>query len=272
MADEQGGEDRELLWFERDAPARVAEDGPDPLGQRLAWRTLKAALAGYEPPACVALYGPWGSGKTTLLRSAFEAFEGPKVWFDPWQYAQTGDVRMALLGAIAQGLGLEEGSKGWETVKSIGKAVGSFAFRAGLGFVFGRQLLPELENSAAAGFKAEDAAAYFPGKAVVDAVQSVKTGFKALVDAALEGKGPTARVLVCLDDLDRCLPADVVALIEAVKLLLVGEAGAGRCSRSRWTARSWARPSGSSTRVRRATPVKTIWKRCSTCRWRCRRC
>ena len=238
MADEQGREDRDLLWFERDAPARVAEDGPDPLGQRLAWRTLKAALAGYEPPACVALYGPWGSGKTTLLRSAFEAFEGPKVWFDPWQSAQTGDVRVALLGAIAQGLGLKKDSKGWEAVKSIGKALGSFAFRAGLGAVFGRQLLPELENAGAAGFKVEDAAAYFPGKAVVDAVQAVKTGFKALVDealedAALEGKGPTVveekgptpRVLICLDDLDRCLPADVVALIEAVKLLLVGDEG-----------------------------------------------
>ncbi|MEZ4466710.1 MAG: P-loop NTPase fold protein [bacterium] len=166
---------------------------------------------------------------------------------------------MALLGAIAQGLRPRGGSKGWETVESIGKAVGSFAFRAGTGFVFGRQLLPEQGTGSGGLQNGEDAAAYFPGKAV-DAVQSVKTGFKALVDAALEGKGPTARVLVCLDDLDRCLPADVVALIEAVKLLLVGEAGCRAVFAFALDARSWAGHPAAVPGCDRATPVKTIWK------------
>lgn len=221
--------------FQRDRPTRVDREGSDPLGQRLALNTLEAALTGYETPACMALYGAWGSGKTTLLRSAFEDFKGPKVWFDPWQYAQTGDVRTALLMEVAAGLGVEEGSPGWDKVKSIGKALGSFAFRAGLGYLFGKQVMPELENAGASGFKVEEAAAYFQSDQVVNEVRQIKDSFKALVDLALiqwaevpkEGvpRPPADRVLICLDDLDRCLPSDVVTLIEAVKLLLVGDEG-----------------------------------------------
>ncbi|MES1158064.1 MAG: P-loop NTPase fold protein, partial [Haliangium ochraceum] len=52
----------------------------------------------------------------------------------------------------------------------------------------------------------------------------LKTEFRALVEACLAPFPATARLVVILDDLDRCLPDTVVSLIEAVKLFLCGAA------------------------------------------------
>lgn len=61
-----------------------------------------------------------------------------------------------------------------------------------------------------------------------DDVKKVRKAFKELIDATLESHGPTGRLVVFLDDLDRCLPDRAIWLIEATKLLLADSADDAR--------------------------------------------
>ena len=212
-----------------DAPleALVSEDDRLPVAG-----TLLRALHSLDPASCIAVYGPWGSGKTSLLRGVYHAWsEGPKVWFDPWLYERRDDVLTPLVACTVKQL--EDRLKGGDRLKEIkrlGLAVAkttlSLVARFGVGFAFGGALGKELEGlKSLTTLKAEDVERYFEKvREFYDEVEEVRRNFWKLVDRAVE---PGERLVVFLDDLDRCQPDVALGLIEGVKLLLCGLPGVG---------------------------------------------
>jgi hypothetical protein len=215
----------------KDADSDLADDL---LGHRAAGTTLVRALRGLRPPGCVALYGSWGIGKTTFLRRTQRRWRdekaGPTVWFDPWEHERRDDVLSPLLHAITTtvlGDDRVDRARIKQLLAGILKTVLSLSIRAGSAFLFGGAASAPLKSmDALAGLAPEDFEKHMEGwKRYHDEIKEAKTAFKQLVDLALVDQPPENRMVVFLDDLDRCLPDNVVALVEGVKLLLCGDTG-----------------------------------------------
>lgn len=215
--------------------------------------TLLTALRHLEPPGCIAVYGGWGSGKTTLLSHVELAWSehpewGRAAWFNPWEYERREDLLTPLIYTVARAtLRAEEPSTDRRArlkglLAGIAKTTISLAARTGAAYLFGGAFDPHVNLSALAGMKPDELAKYFDEDRFVrfhDEVQAVKDRFRDLVDEVLGGKpDDDQRLVVFLDDLDRCQPARALAVVEGVKLLLCGDltererdktATAGRC-------------------------------------------
>lgn len=217
----------------------------DLLGQLEAIDTLVATIGALPPPACVAVYGAWGSGKTTVMHNAMRRCRDRlwlPVWFRPWEYDRQPDLLQPLLRALlitVRSLGGRDPER-WTTLKKratrAAKAVAALGLRVGVRALSNGLLsLPADGGEGATQMAPADTAKLSIEELLerpelpADEVEDVKRRFKDLVDAALaiaarDGEPPAdARVVFFLDDLDRCLPDQVVELIEGVKLLLCGE-------------------------------------------------
>jgi hypothetical protein len=206
----------------------------DPLGQRGVINTLITAVSAIEPPACIALYGPWGSGKTVLMRNAerqLKASQHVTAWFDPWLYERQEDVLTPLIRHVLKAVQTPAGAKTdtWKKnaktlVTSIGRVVLKAGFRALLantiGYV-GDGTATE-KSLGKDSFSDDDLDTWTDD---TDPVEQIRDAFEKVVNLALGDAKDGRKLVVFLDDLDRCLPAKVVELIEAVKLLLCGAQG-----------------------------------------------
>lgn len=210
-----------------DLPCR-AKGAVELMGQGGALKTLVLAARSIPGPACIALDGPWGAGKSTLARAAFEELSSHPgarvVWFDPWPYERGEDVVTPLLVSMKQQLNLADTNNNLKRLASnVAKVALSFGTRALMGYWFGGGALSIAENKSLAGAKAEDFESVWEHlETFHDAVVESRLLFAKVVEEALAGEVPGARLYVFLDDLDRCLPDSVIKLIEAVKLLLCG--------------------------------------------------
>lgn len=182
----------------------------------------------------IGLFGGWGSGKTTLMQ-AIESRLTPErcvpVWFSAWRYEKEAHLIVPLLDVLREGL-LEwsEGRKGMaerakETASTIGRVIHSLA--SGLSF---KLSVPQVAEVSLDGGKALTRAREFDQEAEeANRPQSLYHGsFRALSDAFRDfvhdpggpgGDGaPKRRIVVFVDDLDRCLPESALEVLESMKL------------------------------------------------------
>jgi len=166
----------------------------------------------------VGIFGSWGSGKTTLMRAIERILAADEnvvpVWFAAWRYEKDPNLLLPLLDVLREALECrDDGKKGWAHDAAI--AVG----RAGQAFLAGLRLSANLP-----GIEAD----FEPGK-MIDAIKASRkrpqplsfyhAGFRMLRDAirGLSANG-TRRVVVFIDDLDRCLPPNALDVLESMKL------------------------------------------------------
>ena len=215
-------------------------------------RTLARLIASRDTrtPLAIGISGAWGSGKTTLLQrtrkqldatvalvNATEAIkldfcnsnEAPEkqfrvcrtVWFDAWKYADEDKLLVALVRAIlAEMFKGDLGEKFWSKVNDpqyprynvVSTLLGMFKIKAGnveLGLDLNKAATPSPFASHTAFFDYFDEA------------------FEALIARWVHGQGDYDKMdeskgalVVFVDDLDRCLPAKTVQVLEAIKLFL----------------------------------------------------
>ncbi|HJN19286.1 MAG TPA: P-loop NTPase fold protein [Armatimonadota bacterium] len=145
------------------------------------------------------------------------------VWFDPWRYERETDIIQPLLTSIFEAI--EDRARGWALLREIGRSRKALAsgflkmltFKASLGGVGldvkPGELVKELEAAAEA----------LPGSTTyLHAYQQLRSGLKRFArdhpaDATPNGEN---KLVVFVDDLDRCLPESALAVLEAVKVFL----------------------------------------------------
>jgi tetratricopeptide (TPR) repeat protein len=164
-----------------------------------------------EPPMVIGLFGEWGSGKTTLLRHVHaeleaEASECAVVWFDAWKHQFDENPVLPLLHAVVRDLGLQNHRKVRRTLLVITEAFSSIALSATTRLTIG-DVRKSIDDYDKANFR----------------LHSERTRldehFNELVTNALGARG-ARRLIIFIDDLDRCLPDQIIALLEALKLYL----------------------------------------------------
>jgi hypothetical protein len=194
---------------------------------------LARALSRAPTPFTIGLFGPWGSGKTGILRTieamvrdgAIENVLEEPIWFNAWKYEHRGDLLYALLQTVVGKMGLRAKAGGEWLAKSILTRAASLAVRTAGSIlthgepVLGRaaNALTELGKGVAAG---RPSAIY---EDWTDEIRALGENFALFANRILDTASEKPRrdkLVVLVDDLDRCQPDEAVRLLEGMKLLL----------------------------------------------------
>lgn len=216
----------------------IDEQAPDPdpvklleifdrdflLRQRFARRVLNR-LSDPNCPAALGLYGGWGVGKTFLLKLLMALNErdrqpGQKQklhfeYIDAWTYEISGDLALPIIVKIRKLIKMPVGdySTPWRRVVGVlSRAVLDVSLRNLVGLEWGdvegyanEVKAKEIEKS--------------PIKSLgmlVDEIAETRVAFSQIVKLARQ-ETASQRLILLVDNLDRCSPENVVRLLESVK-------------------------------------------------------
>lgn len=167
-----------------------------------------------ETPFTVGIFGTWGSGKTSLLRLFDSRLQRDykdrflSVWFNPWIHRAEPSLLIPLLHALHDTLDEQPVNRFKESAKKIG----SVLVRLGAGI-----LLKHLTAKAASMEdldKLEESYLKTHGR-VESEMRNLRKTLQAEVTKLADGG---TKLVLFVDDLDRCQPAQIIDLLEAIKL------------------------------------------------------
>lgn len=189
-------------------------------------------------PTTIGVFGDWGSGKSTILKHTemkLRAHDNGTVCltFNGWLFEGYEDAKSALMGNILEELEkqLKENSR-WN--EEIGRAISKLLKRvnwlkvaklgaeAALPMMTGLPLLGPLLGLLPAAKKKEGEAPDLSGLLNEAPEESTRTTIREFRQefAALLDQAKVSRLVVIIDDLDRCLPSTIIDTLEAIKLFL----------------------------------------------------
>ncbi|REC97709.1 KAP-like P-loop domain-containing protein [Microbacterium sp. AG157] len=166
-----------------------------------------AALDGEPARFTIGLYGPWGTGKSSLLQSIRLNIkkesgrngrpDATVVHFDAWRYEREPHLILPLLAQVHEAVSANDS---WhiKVRASIGKALRSLEVSASI------PLLADITLA-----RSTDSESRY-----VNPFQDLS----AIGSSITDGNG-AQRIVVMVDDLDRCSPAAVVNVLEAIHVL-----------------------------------------------------
>lgn len=197
-----------------EAAVRLWDDNPtdtDLLGIDTVVEAVAAALVSPAlNPVTVSMQSRWGGGKSSVLRMLANRFEDdPRIvviTVDPWEFEDGEDVRGTVISEVLTALSAEHPD-------SLGKKVGKLLKRVAwkrVGMTVARSALTMSMNPL------ELVDAFTPQPEEPKGMAGFRDEFEAVMAEATE----IEKVVVLVDDLDRCNPATVVATLEAIKVFL----------------------------------------------------
>lgn len=201
-------------------PIEVPESAPfqhdslkrEPFLQRL------SRLTGTAPtPLVIGIDSEWGSGKTKFLemwRACLKASGRRSVYFNAWKADYAGEPLAPLLAALRDEFPEEEKTlleKGRRLLGAILKSAGPGMLKAATAGMLDLRD-PEMEAALTGAIEkvAEDQIESFSSKAEV--VRELKCFLMKLAEDA-----PDSRIVIFIDELDRCRPTFAVEVMERVK-------------------------------------------------------
>ncbi len=206
----------------RDLPIGES-DATDGLGFQAYATALARAAVDTPGPFTFGVFGEWGSGKTSLLRLIEKQLKDKKpvvpVWFNAWRYEPEDQPIVPLVATIVQALEKKKsfGGKAAGKLRSVVNSLRAVAY----GFSAKSKLKVPGFAEIEAGFVAKemiDREAALSNDPLLD--RSIMfDAFQALSNASNE-LPHDARIVVLIDDLDRCLPPNALRLLESIKLVL----------------------------------------------------
>ncbi len=204
-------------------------------------------------PLTIGVFGTWGSGKTSLMRMVRKGL--PKkftvAWFDAWKYDKEETLWRAFLLSVLAAVrsSLKEGEPtedldyletmlyravdiekaGGVTIDllKLGSKVAQGAVQIGLSFIPGAAALGKIVE------ELQKAGTGNISESALDAIQRERTKihieqvrfleqfqdkFKLIVEQHVTNND--GRLVVFVDDLDRCLPEKAISVLEAIKLFV----------------------------------------------------
>jgi hypothetical protein len=162
-------------------------------------------------PLNICVSGSWGTGKTTLLRGLEKKFlededQGPDphyvtIWFDPWKLSDEQQVRNALA----------------RSVLDVIERDASFAARADISI--DRKNVLRMLGDRLLGVNPDDVSTIYKAEARTrDTFVEIQEMFRRVADVYLNDEIQPRRLVIFVDDLDRCRPARVTDVLESIKL------------------------------------------------------
>jgi KAP family P-loop domain len=201
---------RIALWD--DNPATV-----DLLGFETVVSAIEGALStDHLDPLTIGVHSPWGGGKTTVLGLLQERLDRNVnyvvVRTDPWEYDDTVDVRGTLIAEVLHALEVRFAQSA-DAKQKIRDLISRISWSR-VGVLVAKGAITMQWNPT------EIVEAFTPKpRETPESMAGFRDAFAALLRDLVEVR----RVVVLVDDLDRCLPDAVMATLEAIKLFLSAE-------------------------------------------------
>ncbi len=206
----------------------------DQLGFARYVNTLAAMIGeeGFTTPFCIGIYGDWGSGKTSFMHQLQKRVKEDggethmvPVWFNPWRYEKEEHLIIPFLktiekslAAAPKGLAPEVAAKLKDAAAAVGRVAAAFAYGLNVEWKLGG-LKAVFDASKAVG-REEELAERRRKEATALAETLSSLYYDAINELQLDEHEEAFRIVVFIDDLDRCLPEKAVELLEAIKLFL----------------------------------------------------
>lgn len=180
-----------------------------------------------RPRFSIGIFGGWGSGKTTLMR-AIEANVSTlpgtvSIWFNAWRYEKEEHLIVPMLDTLRDALVQWAAAAEGEAKRRATKAASTIA-RATRALLAGFSISGKLFAGIDASLDANKVAAEWR-KAGEDEAAARRphsfyhASFNAMREAISEFvAGGANRIVVFVDDLDRCLPENALQVLESMKL------------------------------------------------------
>jgi len=192
-----------------------------------------------ETPSTIGIFGEWGSGKTSLMLMIEDQLIKKNIktiWFNAWKYNKEEALWRALILCILnslnkdQNIDIETKEKLYEAISTeklgqmqvdwleIGKAlvqgIGSFI------------LIPGIANYLASGNLVDKMSNAFTRRKIqqnqerISSIEEFESLYKNLIKVHIK---ENERIVILIDDLDRCVPIQSIEVLEALKTFLDAE-------------------------------------------------
>lgn len=196
-----------------------------------------------DKPISIGIHGDWGAGKSSVLEMVEDEFCPEKniecIKFNGWKYQGFEDAKIALMSAIVSTLVekrklsevcADKVKKIWKNINwlSVAKTAGSLAFSATtgtppIGLLTGA--VETLKSNVSDADKVEDTigkigtflndSKVFEDTSMTKEFSEFQKSFEELLKAS-----SIKKLVVLIDDLDRCLPEVTIETLEAVRLFM----------------------------------------------------
>lgn len=198
---------------------------PDPTDdfQKLS-DTIVSMIQGSEPRFSIGIYGDWGTGKTTLMKlveKKLRKYDSTgenilTIWFNAWRYEREEQLAtIALLKTIAFGMTNHPRYSNvaksiWNGIKIITKdTIRQLTLQTILSEQGWDDLEKKLTDKMQLLNKIDQNTIYFDGiKTIEDELSKIRNDYS------------ESKIVIFIDDLDRCSPKKVLEVLESIKVFL----------------------------------------------------
>lgn len=178
-------------------------------------------------PMAILISGGWGTGKTSAMKwiekclKGWESHAGSAgarvrpVWFYPWKYDNKEDVRRGLIAEVILNAMTEEATP--KDVVEAFKTAAIFVGKSVLDFASATEINlgpVKISGSCLEKVKKNLKNTVFPEKQYLQPYEQI------IKDWVKQSLGEDERMVIFIDDLDRCMPEIALQVLEALKLYL----------------------------------------------------
>jgi len=166
-----------------------------------------------KPRFTIGIFGQWGTGKTSLMKLIKNDLDKNYdksicVWFNPWRYQNEENIVTPFLQTLGSSLRGERSDDGLkkvgETIKKLGVSlIASSKLKLASVEVSGDKLIEELEN------RYDETTKELPSSTI----EKMKLQLEKVRE-----DNPETRIVIFIDDLDRCKPEEALNILEAIKV------------------------------------------------------
>jgi hypothetical protein len=212
----------------RDVHAPIERVEEDLLGRSVLAERIYTRLCSDDCPQAIGIYGGWGTGKTSLLNliqmqnqvSDSKCTKQIHIeMLDAWQYEATGNLLVPVIVRLKRISGDENFlPKSWKASMRRVLAVTTLSL-AGLALSRSPVQIGDIQSiwENIEKIDKEDPASILLGwEKMTDSIHDTREAFEEVVRVVLQEQKCDCLVL-CIDNLDRCIPDRVVNLLESIK-------------------------------------------------------
>lgn len=204
---------------------------------------LANVIVNSETPSTIGIFGEWGSGKTSLMLMIEEFLQKKNIktiWFNAWKYDKEESLWRALILSILRGLSAKQKViddttlKLYEAVSTekLGQLqidwleIGKTLLKGAAFLVAPLLLIPGIANAFANASFLDQVSSAFTRRKIqqsrerISSIEQFEDLYKKLISEHVQDG---ERIVILIDDLDRCSPTRSLEVLEALKSFLDAE-------------------------------------------------